>query len=151
MPTVLARLVDAVERLRDLVVYYPISMARLPAWLATPSATVPVLEQRRCAARRRSPRLHRPGAEPGGTQAVGGVADGRTRAGGRRRADAGHRGEGCHHLTDLSLLGCPGRWPSISLCAARGVARCPGFIRAADPTTSTIFFIFSMMFNDRSK
>jgi hypothetical protein len=28
MPTVLARLVDAVERLRDLVVYYPISMAR---------------------------------------------------------------------------------------------------------------------------
>uniref|UniRef100_A0A0A9GY49 Uncharacterized protein n=1 Tax=Arundo donax TaxID=35708 RepID=A0A0A9GY49_ARUDO len=52
---------------------------------------------------RRPPRLHRPGGEPGGAQAVGRVPDRRAgvgedgaapRAGGRRRAHEGERGEG---------------------------------------------------------
>jgi hypothetical protein len=40
----IGRLVDAVGRRSELVIYCPFSMARLPAWLATRSATIRVLE-----------------------------------------------------------------------------------------------------------
>jgi hypothetical protein len=42
----IGRIVGAVERLRELVIYCPFSMARLPAWLAARSATLRVLELR---------------------------------------------------------------------------------------------------------
>ncbi|TVU09789.1 hypothetical protein EJB05_43285, partial [Eragrostis curvula] len=46
----IGRMVGAVERLRELVIYCPFSMARLPAWLAARSATLRVLELRMDAA-----------------------------------------------------------------------------------------------------
>lgn len=46
----IGRMVGAVERLRELVIYCPFSMARLPDWLAARSATLRVLELRMDAA-----------------------------------------------------------------------------------------------------
>ncbi|KAJ1289926.1 hypothetical protein BS78_02G202700 [Paspalum vaginatum] len=46
----IGRMVAAVARLRELVIYCPFSMARLPAWLAARSATLRVLELRMDAA-----------------------------------------------------------------------------------------------------
>ncbi|CAD6218984.1 unnamed protein product [Miscanthus lutarioriparius] len=47
---VIGRMVASVARLRELVIYCPFSMARLPAWLAARSATLRVLELRMDAA-----------------------------------------------------------------------------------------------------
>ncbi|GJN13206.1 hypothetical protein PR202_ga31551 [Eleusine coracana subsp. coracana] len=46
----IGRMVGAVERLTELVIYCPFSMARLPSWLAARSATLRVLELRMDAA-----------------------------------------------------------------------------------------------------
>lgn len=46
----IGRMVASVARLRELVIYCPFSMARLPAWLAARSATLRVLELRMDAA-----------------------------------------------------------------------------------------------------